>query len=58
MPTLEVYRGTDGELVVYDGVTRATRVAKYLPGQKVRVEVIDELLTPVGHLPTVGEKLP
>ncbi len=58
IPTLGVYRGTDGELVVYDGVTRATRVAKFIPSQKVRVEVIDDLVTPVGHLPTVGEKLP
>ena len=58
MPPLEVYRGTDGKLVVYDGVTRATRVAKLLPGQLVRVEVIDDLRTPVGHLPTVGDKLP
>ena len=29
MPRLEVSRGTDGELVINDGVTRATRVAKY-----------------------------
>jgi len=58
MPPPEVYRGTDGELVVYDGVTRATRVAKLLPGQQVRVEVIADLPTPVGHLPTVGDKLP
>jgi hypothetical protein len=58
MPTLEVYRGTDGELLLYDGVTRATRVAKLLPGQRVRVELIDDLATPVGHLPTVGDKLP
>ena len=27
MPPLEVKRGSDGELVIYDGVTRATRVA-------------------------------
>jgi hypothetical protein len=58
MPTLEVYRGTDGELMIYDGVTRATRVAKFLPGQLVRVEVIDDIRTAVGHLPTVGDKLP
>ena len=58
MPPLEVYRGTDGKLMVYDGVTRATRVAKFLPGQTVRVEVIDDLSTPVGHFPTVGDKLP
>jgi hypothetical protein len=58
MPTVEVYRGTDGELVIYNGVTRATRVAKLLPGQTIRVEVIDDLTTPVGHLLTVGDKLP
>lgn len=58
MPPLEVYRGTDGKLMVYDGVTRATRVAKLLPGQLVRAELIDDLKTPVGHLPTVGDKLP
>jgi hypothetical protein len=58
MPVVEVYRGTDGELVIYNGVTRATRVAKLLPGQTIRVEVMDDLKTPVGHLPTVGDKLP
>jgi hypothetical protein len=58
MPTVEVYRGTDGELVIYNGVTRATRVAKLLPGHAIRVEVIDDLKTTVGHLPTVGDKLP
>jgi hypothetical protein len=58
MPVVEVYRGTDGELVIYNGVTRATRVAKLLPGQTIPVEVIDDLKTPVGHLPTVGDKLP
>ncbi len=58
MPVVEVYRGTDGKLLIYNGVTRATRVAKLLPGQTIRVEVIDDLSTPVGHLPTVGDKLP
>ena len=58
MPPLEVYRGTDGELMIFNGVTRATRVAKLLPGQLVQVEVIDDLPTPVGHLPTVGDTLP
>ena len=27
MPALWVYRGSDGALMIYDGVTRATRVA-------------------------------
>ena len=57
MPPLEVKRGSDGELVIYDGVTRATRVAKYLPGTLVPVEVTGTLAGPVGGLPTVGEKL-
>jgi len=58
MPTVEVYRGTDGELVIYNGVTRATRVAKLLPGELIPVGVIDDLKVPVGQLPTVGDKLP
>ena len=45
----EVYRGTDGELMIFDGVTRATRVAKLLPGRPVRVEVIDDIPTPVSE---------
>ncbi len=40
MPRLFVFRASDGALVIYDGVTRATRVAKLLPGQTVSVEVI------------------
>ena len=58
MPPLFVYRGSDGELMITDGVTRATRVAKLILGVKVQVEVIGELPTPCGHLPTVGDRLP
>lgn len=58
MPPIEVYRGTDGAFMIFDGVTRATRVSKLLPGRFVTVEVIDELPSPVGHLPTVGDALP
>jgi hypothetical protein len=57
MPPLEVKRGADGELVIYDGVTRATRVAKYLPGTLITVEVTGQLKSRVGALPKVGEKL-
>ena len=32
MPPLFVYRGSDGELMITDGVTRATRVAKLISG--------------------------
>lgn len=57
MPPLEVQRGSDGELVIYDGVTRATRIAKYSPGTEVTAEVTGQLKGPVGTLPTVGEKI-
>ena len=57
MPPPEVARGSDGELVIYDGVTRATRVAKYLPGTPITVEVTGRLAGPVGGLSTVGDKL-
>ena len=57
MPPVEVKRGSDGELVIFDGVTRATRVAKYLPGTLIDVEVTGVLAGPMGSLPSVGEKL-
>ena len=56
--TLLVSRGNDGELVLSDGMTRATRVAKLLPGVPVAVEVIDDLPIPVGSYPSVGDTLP
>jgi hypothetical protein len=58
MPPLEVSRGTDGELVINDGVTRATRIAKLSPGTTVRVEVIDDLPIPVGSFPSIGDLVP
>lgn len=58
MPPLLVRRGSDGELAIYDGVTRATRVARFLPGVLVRVEVMRDLKRPVGSLPTIGDTLP
>ena len=53
----EVKRGSDGEFVIFDGVTRATRVAKYLPGTLITVEVTGELRGPVSGLPRVGDKI-
>ncbi|HYV38634.1 MAG TPA: hypothetical protein VE988_23315 [Gemmataceae bacterium] len=53
-----VYRSADGELVLNDGVTRATRVAKLLPGTLIRVEVIGKLKQRGASTPTVGERLP
>lgn len=58
MPRLIVFRAADGALVIYDGVTRATRIAKLLPGQSVPIDVIGDLSSPGLHYPTVGDKLP
>jgi len=43
MPPLQVIRGRGGLLRINDGVTRATRAARFRPGQLVLVEVIQEL---------------
>ena len=58
MPPLIVYEGTDGLLVVYNGVTRATRIAKLAPGTLVRVEVIGRLRRAYGPDPKIGDLLP
>lgn len=58
MPPILVYRGSDNGLVIFDGVTRATRMAMLNPEAFVRVEIIGELAVPCTHLPTVGEQLP
>ena len=57
MPIIEVSRGSDAELMINDGVTRATRIAKLMPGTLVSVEV-DDYPTPFGNLPTIGDKIP
>jgi hypothetical protein len=58
MPIPWVYRGSDGKLQLYNGVTRATRIAKLSPGTLIRVEVVGDLAAPVGNLPTIGDLLP
>jgi hypothetical protein len=58
MPPLWVYEAVDGVLVVYDGVTRATRVAKPAPGTLIRVEVIGKLRRAYGNYPKIGDLLP
>jgi hypothetical protein len=59
MPPIPVIRGANGELMILDGVTRATRVAKLLPGTTVRVEVTtDNPKLNLSKLPRVGDKLP
>lgn len=58
MPTPWVVRGTDGELMLMNGVTRATRIAKLAAGTLITVEIIDDLPGKAGHLPTIGDLLP
>jgi hypothetical protein len=58
MPIIWVHRGSDGVLMIYNGVTRATRIAKMAPGTLVRVEVVATIRRPVGHLPKVGDLIP
>ncbi len=58
MPAIIVFRDQAGEMMVWEGVTRATRVARLLPGSKVWVEVIREVRQDLGRFPTVEERLP
>ena len=59
MPRLWVHRDRNGLLKIMDGVTRATRVAKWLPGQTVPVEVTQEDPDDdFSNLPTIGDTLP
>ncbi len=57
MPPLLVYEGSDGVLELSDGVTRATRVAKLLPGTTVRVEVLGKLRRPKTQGRRIGDAL-
>jgi hypothetical protein len=38
-----VYEASDGVLVLYNGVTRATRIARLAPGTPIRVQVVGRL---------------
>jgi hypothetical protein len=58
MPPPWVYQGSDGVLVLYNGVTRATRIAKLSPGTLIRVEVVGTLPKAFGSEPTIGDVLP
>jgi hypothetical protein len=58
MPPPWVYRGSDGALMLNDGVTRATRIAKLSPGATIRIEVVRTVKVPLGHFPTIGDSLP
>jgi hypothetical protein len=57
MPALLAYEGSDGALELFAGVTRATRVAKLLPGMTVRVEVSGKLKRTKAKNRRVGDTL-
>jgi hypothetical protein len=58
MPPIWVYQGSDGVLVITNGITRASRIAKLAPGSLVPVEVIGKLPRAFGHLPRIGDMPP
>ena len=55
---LWVYEAADGVLVVYNGLTRATRIAKLAPGATIRVEVVGRLRRAYAGEPKIGDHLP
>jgi hypothetical protein len=58
MPPPWVYEGLDGVPMLYNGVTRATRIAKLAPGVSIRVEVIGHLPRAFASEPSIGDLLP
>jgi hypothetical protein len=58
MPPPWVYRASDGVLVLFNGVTRATRIAKLAPGTLIRVELTGTLRRRCGSYPKIGDFLP
>lgn len=57
MPPIIVYEAADGVLFIYNGVRRATRIAKLAPGTLVPVEVIGKLRRACGSDPSIGDTL-
>ncbi len=58
MPPPWVYEASDGTLVLYNGVTRATRIAKLAPGTLIRVEVVGKLRRAAASDSKIGDVLP
>jgi hypothetical protein len=55
MPAPWVCEASDDVLVLYNGVTRATRIAKLSPGTLIRVEVIGKLSGRYAANPKIGD---
>jgi hypothetical protein len=58
MPYIEVTLGSGGEMMINDGVTRASRAAKLRPGVTITVVVIEERAAiSFRRLPKVKERI-
>lgn len=57
MPPILAYECRDGSLLIVNGVTRATRIAKLAPGTAVPVEVIGRFRRPRTADPKLGDLL-
>jgi hypothetical protein len=57
MPPIFVYEDPDGVLEIFDGVTRATRIAKLAPGVTVPVIVIGHYRRSRASSPCVRDRL-
>ena len=53
-----VFEASDGVLVLYNGVTRAARIAKLSPGKTIRVQVIGRWKRPHAADPKIGDFVP
>lgn len=53
-----LYQGTDDAFLLYDGVTRATRVAKFLAGTLIPAEIMGTIRMAVARFPKVKGRLP
>jgi hypothetical protein len=58
MPAPWVYEASDGVLDMYNGVTRAGRIAKLAPGTTIRVEVVGKLRRAYAGGPKIGDFVP
>jgi hypothetical protein len=57
MPSIVVYEDPDGLLEIFDGATRATRIAKLAPGTTLPVVVIGKLRKSRKDCKRVGDAL-
>jgi len=59
MPPIQLVKGKGGLLRINDGVTRATRIAKLVPGQLVPAIIIQDIpALNVARMPRIKDVLP